>query len=65
MGKGKNTNGKRDGPWESFLSNGQLKYKEDYKEYKREGFWIYYRMNGTVFSEVGEGTFKNGVKVVN
>lgn len=63
MGKGKNTNGKRDGPWVSFWSNGQLDYKGDYKENEREGFWIYYSMNGTVFSEVG-GTFKNGVKVV-
>ena len=55
-------NGKKEGAWVSYYSNGQLKSKGNYENGKREGAWISYHTDGNVIKEFS-GTFKNGVKI--
>ena len=50
-------NGKRNGPWVRYHSNGQLWFKVTYKDFKREGPWVEYRRNGQLWVQ---STFKNG-----
>ena len=40
--------GKKDGPWIKYWSNGQLRQKGDYKNGKREGTWVDYNYDGIV-----------------
>ena len=54
--------GKEEGVWEMYYSNGQLNFKGAYKNGKWEGVWKRYYSDGTVDIEY-TGTFKNGVKV--
>ena len=43
--------GKRDGSWINYYSNGQLCYKGEYKNGKRYGSWFYYYNNGQLNSK--------------
>ena len=53
-------NGKKEGPWVYYYSNGQLSYKVTYKDNKKEGRWVhYYFLNGQVSSR---GDYKDGKK---
>jgi hypothetical protein len=53
-------NGKEEGAWIYYWSNGQLWHKGDYKNGKKEGSWIYYHnKDGTVWHK---GDYKNGKK---
>ena len=38
--------GKREGEWLYYHENGQLRFKENYKDGKLEGEWLYYHENG-------------------
>ena len=61
--KGLIKNGKKEGAWISYYSNGQLESKGNYENGKKEGAWIsYYWSSGDVHVG-GTGTFKNGVKI--
>ena len=55
-------NGKKEGPWIEYWTNGRLKYKGFYKNGNREGPWVGYNEDGTV-NEKNTVTYKNGVKV--
>ena len=50
-------NGKKDGPWVYYHSNGQLSYKGTYKDNKKDGPYVNYYDNGQLGSK---GTYKNG-----
>tara|TARA_Y100001934_G_C11754095_1_gene496101 strand:- start:73 stop:486 length:414 start_codon:yes stop_codon:yes gene_type:complete len=50
-------NGKKEGLWLSYWSNGQLHAKIYYKAGKRHGLYLNYRMSGVLR---GKGTYKNG-----
>ena len=52
-------NGKKEGPWIEYWTNGRLKYKGFYKNGNREGPWVGYHKNGQLFSK---GNYKNGEK---
>ena len=54
--------GKREGPWVQYWSNGQLWWKGTYQNGERDGPWIAFNEDGTVW-ETYTGTFKDGVKV--
>ena len=56
--QGRFKNGKKEGPWVSYWSNGQLDNKGDYKNGKREGPWVGYYENGQLRSK---GAYKNDV----
>jgi len=43
--RGKLKAGKEEGPWVTYYDNGQLMYKETYKDGKQEGPWIQYHDN--------------------
>ena len=53
-------NGKKDGLWVRYHSNGQLWGKGTYMNGKRDGSWFWYQDNGELWSK---GTFKDGVRV--
>ena len=55
-------NGKEEGYWVTYWSNGQLMSKGVYKTGKRVGEWLGFKPDGTVLEPL-TGTFKNGVKV--
>ena len=50
-------NGKKDGDWVSFHSNGQLSSKGNYKNGKKEGIWVTYWSTGQLWHSE---THKNG-----
>ena len=43
----KEVNGKRDGCWEWYYSNGELQCKGNYKDGKRDGCWEWFNTDGT------------------
>jgi antitoxin component YwqK of YwqJK toxin-antitoxin module len=45
-----------------YHKNGQLSSKGILKDGKKNGLWVYYHADGTVW-DYFTGTFKNGVKV--
>ena len=49
-------NGKKEGPWIEYWTNGRLKYKGFYKNGKREGPWVGYHKNRQLLSK---GNYKN------
>ena len=55
-------NGKTDGLWVRYHSNGQLWGKGTYMNGKRDGSWVWFMKDGTVDPK-HTGTYKNGVKV--
>jgi hypothetical protein len=59
LGNGSIKNGKREGAWIRYYSNGQLYYKGNYKNGKKEGAWIRYYSNGQLYYK---GNYKNGKK---
>ena len=62
-GKGEYKNGKREGSWITYWSNGQLYYQGDYnKNGKREGSWVGYYSEGTIW-QAFTGTYKNGERI--
>ena len=54
-----NTNGKEDGYWERYHSNGQLWYKGNYINGNRDGYWEGYYDNGKLRYK---GNYINGKK---
>ena len=56
MEQGTYKNGKKEGAWVYYYSNGQVSYKGNYKNGEREGEWDYYENNGQLWSK---GNFKN------
>jgi hypothetical protein len=54
---GKIKNGKKDGPWVDYHSNGQLSYKGTFKDGKKVGPWVFHHSNGQLSYK---GTFKDG-----
>jgi antitoxin component YwqK of YwqJK toxin-antitoxin module len=50
-------NGKKEGPWVRYHSNGQLADRGPFKNGIREGPWIMHHPNGRLFYK---GTYKNG-----
>ena len=50
-------NGKKEGPWVYYYSNGQLSYKVTYKDNKKDGPYVNYYDNGQLGSK---GTYKDG-----
>ena len=59
LGNGSIKNGKKEGEWVHYYSNGQLDFKGNYKNGKQEGAWILYWNNGQLYSK---GNYKNGKK---
>ena len=57
--KGKIENGKADGSWRDYYTNGQLFSKGNYKNGKRGGPWFIYFESGQLKTE---GNYKNGKK---
>ena len=62
--------GKRDGYWETYFKDGQLKTKGHYKDWQKDGLWEYFNKDGTKrFTphkdgyDEGTGTYKDGKKV--
>ncbi|MDB9958253.1 hypothetical protein OAD42_04115 [Oceanospirillaceae bacterium] len=55
-------NGKKEGVWLWYWSNGQLSSKGNYNNGMYDGDWVGYRKDGTLVKE-WTGTFKNGVKI--
>ena len=60
--RGSIKNGRMEGSWEFYFTNGQLFMKGSFKNGEYEGYWEYYDENGTV-DEYFSGTYKNGEKV--
>lgn len=58
-GGGRLKNGKPEGMWETYYTNGQLSHKGGYKNGEREGLWEYYFDNGKLS---GKGVYKNGIR---
>ena len=56
--KGKIKDGKKEGEWVEYWSNGQLMSKVSYKNGKEEGEWVGYHGNGQLSSK---GSYKNGL----
>ena len=52
----------RDGSWAHYWKNGQLRYEGTYKDGEKDGPWVGYNKDGTMWKSL-TGTFKNGVKV--
>jgi len=48
--------------WVFYHENGQLWYKGNYENGKKEGAWVSYNADGTVDKEY-TGNFKDGVKI--
>ena len=51
--------GKKDGPWVAYWSNGQLRSEGDFKDGERDGPWVYYHENGQLREK---GDFKDGIQ---
>ena len=62
LGQGAFKDGKFEGPWVMYWSNGQLRSKGAYKNGKREGPWVRYNKDGTKLQHLS-GTFRDGKKV--
>ena len=62
LGQGVFKDGKFEGPWVMYWSNGQLRSKGAYKNGKREGPWVRYNKDGTKLQHLS-GTFRDGKKV--
>ena len=58
--KGNVQNGKKEGEWFFFTTNGKLWEKGIYKNGVLEGEWVSYHDNGGLYKK---GTYKNGEKV--
>ena len=56
--QGKIKNGKKEGPWVIYYSDGQLFSKGEYKNGLREGPWVYYSRNGILLTFLS-GVYKN------
>jgi len=56
--QGNINDGKKEGEWVGYWSNGQLMSKVSFKNGKEEGEWIIYYSNGQVREK---GIYKNGV----
>ena len=61
-GNGLMKNGKKEGAWISYYSDGQLMFKGNYKNGVKEGAYAIYHPDGRL-SKKWSGTFKNGVKI--
>ena len=55
-------NGKKDGAWIAYWSNGQLMMKGNLNNRNKEGDWVRFYEDGTLHKE-STGTFKDGVKI--
>ena len=55
--QGKLKDGKKVGPWVSYLKNGKLSLKGTFKNGEWDGPWVRYRKNGQLSSK---GTYRNG-----
>ena len=51
-------NGKKNGLWEYYYEDGQLRDKGNYKDGKEDGPWVWYDKNGKV---AGISTYKDGI----
>ena len=58
--KGNYIDGKRDGLWEEYYENGQLRWKVNYKDEKFDGLWEEYNKNGQLWNKEN---YKDGVLV--
>lgn len=56
-GGGRLKNGKKEGMWETYFTNGQLSSKGSYKNGESEGLWEVYSSDGGLISK---GSYKNG-----
>ena len=52
-------NGKRDGAWVFYWSNGQLESKGNFEHGKREGHWVFYWSSGELSYK---GNYENGFR---
>lgn len=52
----------REGPFENFWEGGKPKAKGKFKNGKRNGYWVFYDSDGSVY-QAETGMFQNGVKV--
>ena len=59
---GHTKDGKRDGYWETYFKDGQLKSKGHYKDGEEDGLWEYFNKDGTVDKE-NAGTYRNGKRI--
>jgi hypothetical protein len=59
---GRLIDGKFNGLFVHYWDNGQLQTKGVYRDGKKEGKWVYFFRDGTVF-ETMTGIFKNDIKV--
>lgn len=55
--RGSIINGKKEGSWKNYHSNGQLNRSGTYINGEEEGYWFFYHSNGILFAE---GEIKNG-----
>ena len=55
--KGSMKNGKKEGKWVNYHSNGQLRIKENYKNGKLDGAWVEFHDDGQL---AFKGNYKNG-----
>jgi antitoxin component YwqK of YwqJK toxin-antitoxin module len=62
MHKQNYTNGKGEGAFVEYFSDGQIWSKCSYRDDKSEGVWVVYRGDGTLHSLL-TGTYKDGVKI--
>jgi len=50
-------NGKKEGIWEGFYENGEIRRRENYRNGKREGLWERFYRNGKIH---WRGNYRNG-----
>jgi len=55
-------NGKREGAWTVYYSDGQLFKKGNYKNGKQDGAWVIHNESGQRMPQFS-GIFKNGIKI--
>ena len=55
-------NGKREGAWVAYVSDGQIWSKGNFKNGKRKSTWVVHRVDRTLYKLL-TGTFKDGVKI--
>ena len=60
--RGSIKNGRMEGSWQFYFTNGQLWMKGNHENGRQEGYWESYNEDGSVNTKYN-GTFKNGVKV--
>ena len=46
-----NIDGRKQGYWEEYYSDGNIEYKGNYKNGKEDGYWEYYWENGKIYSK--------------